>query len=114
MVTLLRIAALILLCAGSLIAIEGLPQGADATSHARAVVQCLDLPVIGSPPPEVEAGEVGPPTPASCEPYLTSLYALTAGVLASLLFGGLGSLIYNVRRSRLVMERFDDTAQGTR
>ena len=62
----------------------------------------------------MDALDAGLVTPASCEPYLTSLYALTAGVLASLLFGGLGSLIYNVRRSRLVMERFDDTAQGTR
>ncbi len=115
MVTLLRIAAIVFFVVGVVVAVEGLPQGVDPATHGRNLTQCLlqDRVPLEAPPPAAEEGVIGPPAPVPCDQYFPSLYILAAGVLSSLLFGGFASLLYNVRRSREVMERFDDT-QGAR
>ncbi len=98
MVTLLRLVSLLILVAGVIGAIELLPPTGGARSLIGTVLGC----VIGGS----ENADQGGAT--ACSGFLPSLYGLLGGFLAALLIGALASLLYNAKKTREIMERFED------
>ncbi len=98
MVTLLRLVSLLILAAGVIGAIEFLPPAGGGRSLTGTILGC----VIGGSENANQGGA------AACGDFLPSLYGLLGGFLAALLIGALASLLYNAKKTREIMERFED------
>ncbi len=106
MVTLLRLVSLVFLVSGLVGAVELLPDPGEGNNLAGAVFECAMRGAQG----DLTAGDAS--AAGQCGGLLPSIYALLGGLLAALLVGGFASLLYNAKKTREIMERFDgNTAQ---
>jgi hypothetical protein len=132
MVQLLRLAAVLVLVIGGVAAIELLPQSRGAESTLTGAIDCVlrdhgqaraqapaavPVPGVGAQAAPAAVPLVVPVLPASpnaadCQRFLPSFYTGSGALLGSLVFGALGSLLYNTRRSREIMEQFAAGASG--
>ncbi len=101
MVTLLRLVSLVFLVIGIVGAIEYLPDPGEGSSLSGMFVECAMRGAQG----DLAAGDGVQAVP--CGGLLPSVYALLGGLLAALLIGGFASLLYNAKKTREVMERFE-------
>ncbi|MSO70520.1 MAG: hypothetical protein EXQ88_00635 [Alphaproteobacteria bacterium] len=140
MVQLLRLAAVLVLMIGGVAAIELLPPRVGAESTLTSAVDCVlrdhglvraqaqapapvavPVPGVGAPAtPGAAPAAARPAAPAAsavpsaaeCQLFLPSFYAGSTALIGSLLLGALGSLLYNTRRFREIMEQFAAGASG--
>lgn len=130
MVQLLRLAAVLVLLIGGVSAIDMLPARGAGGSTLTGIVDCVlrdhgqaqaqaqapvPVPGVQATPAARAAPTVVPALPASpadCGRFLPSFYIATVALVGSLLLGAFGSLLYNTRRSREIMEQFASGAPG--
>ncbi len=106
MVTLLRLVSLVFLVIGLVGAVELLPAAGEGGDLAGTFFECAMRGAQG----ELTAGDGA--QAVQCSGLLPSVYALLGGLVAGLLMGGFASLLYNAKKTREIMERFEgNTAQ---
>lgn len=106
MVTLLRLVSLVFLVIGLVGAVELLPDPGEGNMLAGTFFECAMRGAQG----DLTAGDAS--EAVQCGGLLPSVYALLGGLLAALLMGGFASLLYNAKKTREIMERFEgNTAQ---